>query len=119
MIGTNDINGGKSTDDLIANYTKILQEISINLPDTQVYCMSIIPQNYTFTADADKNAVKILEANARIETLANQFGYTYVDIFDDLADENNILIAQYTDDGLHLNHLGYIVWTNKLIGLLY
>jgi lysophospholipase L1-like esterase len=39
---------------------------------------------------------------------------TYIDLFPLLADDNNMLIEEYSDDGLHLNAAGFEVWTNLI-----
>jgi len=118
MIGTNDIDGGRNNDEILSNYRQILQQISINLPDAEVFCISIIPQNKKFEQssglDVDANNIKIQQVNQQIAFLADQFGYCYVDIYSDLIDENNLLFENCSDDGLHLNHNGYLIWTAKL-----
>ena len=120
MIGTNDISGGRSNDEILNNYREILSEIKERLPETEVYCMSIIPQNSLFvseSAELEKRTEIIIEVNREIKELSERMGYQYVNIFDGLS-ENNILKAEYTEDGLHLNHKGYIVWTEILKPLL-
>lgn len=118
MIGTNDINWGVSEDTILSNYEKILDTIYADLPETQVYCMSIIPQNMQLEeySDIDVNVTtgKILAINPKIKALAEGKGATYLDLFSLLADENHYLIREYSDDGLHLNKAGLDVWTALL-----
>ena len=121
MIGTNDINWGISKDEILNNYREILSKIKEALPDTEVFCMSVIPQNRIFVpfdAELAKRTETILEVNEGIKALVDSAGYSYVNIFDDLSDDAGILKNEYTDDGLHLNHEGYIVWTAVLKPLL-
>lgn len=118
MIGTNDINWGVDQETILDNYGKILDTIYAALPDVELYCMSIIPQNMQLAeySDVDVNATtqKILDINPRIRALAEGKGATYLDLFLRLADENNHLIRTYSDDGLHLNKAGLQVWTELL-----
>ena len=118
MIGTNDINGNVSEDVILANYGKILDTIYAALPEVDVYCMSIIPQNMQLaeysTVDVSDTTRRILTINPKIRELAEQKGATYLDLFTRLADENNHLIRTYSDDGLHLNKAGLSVWTELL-----
>lgn len=118
MIGTNDINWGSSEDTILANYEKILDAIYAALPDVELYCMSIIPQNTQLmeysTIDVHATTQKILSINPKIKELAEGKGATYLDLFSRLADENNHLIRAYSDDGLHLNKAGLDVWTELL-----
>lgn len=118
MIGTNDVNGGYAEDGIMERYGQIIDGIKANLPDAKLYCMSIIPQNsqleeYSHVKIADTTPV-IMRMNDRIRQLAQEKGATYLDLFSLLADENNYLIRQYSDDGLHLNPTGLAVWTQLL-----
>lgn len=119
MIGTNDINGNVKNAKILANYNEILTKIKRELPDTQIYCVSIIPQNLTIETYSDikveKTTKTILEINSKIKDMvANEENVTYIDLFPLLADSNNLLIEKYSDDGLHLNAAGFEVWTNLI-----
>ena len=118
MIGTNDINGYLEEEDILERYAQIIDGIRANLPDAQLYCMSIIPQNeqieeYSHIRIADTTPC-IMRVNAGICRLAEEKGAVYLDLFSLIADEDNHLIREYSDDGLHLNPAGLSVWT-KLI----
>jgi len=118
MIGTNDINGCLEEEDILERYAQIIDGIRANLPDAQLYCMSIIPQNeqieeYSHIRIADTTPC-IMRVNAGICRLAEEKGAVYLDLFSLIADEDNHLIREYSDDGLHLNPAGLSVWT-KLI----
>ena len=93
MIGTNDINGGRSVDSTISNYKKIVDEIYEELPNVKLYCMSIIPQNkeleeYT-NLKVDVNNKKIIEANKQIHKICQENNAIYLDLYSKLLDENN------------------------------
>jgi lysophospholipase L1-like esterase len=119
MIGTNDINADKSTDEILANYETILSLISSILPDTEVICVSIIPQNTKYSENASENNLRICETNAKIQVLAHNYGYRFVNLYDSLTDDGGLLKREYSNDGLHLNFRGYIVWTRVLKEILY
>ena len=117
MIGTNDVWRGEESKDILKRYEKILKKITKELPDTELYCMSIIPQHETESLSAEhiaRTTAQILEVNPEIKALAEEYGATYVDIFGALADENNRLCLAYSDDGIHLTAAGYAVWTAHL-----
>ena len=118
MIGINDIDSGKTAKQVETNYRKILEEIKKNLPETQVYCMSLISQHKkieTYTILKIANTIPtIMEANGYIQNLSQEFGYTYVDLFHATCDSENALIEKYSDDGLHLNANGFEAWTNVI-----
>ena len=114
MIGTNDINGPKSAEQIAENYENILSLISSHLPNTEVYCISIIPQNREFSENAHENNQKIIETNEKIDRLAKMHGYEFINLYDALVDETGLLETKYSNDGLHLNRKGYKVFTNTV-----
>lgn len=118
MIGSNDINGGIDSDEILQRYEAIIDSIYTALPEVDLYCMSIIPQNKdleTYTEiRVDKTTSAILAINPRIQALAESKDAIYLDLFSLLADENNLLIQDYSDDGIHLNNNGLSVWTALL-----
>lgn len=122
MIGTNDIDGGQALEDILDRYQQIVEKITKELPQTKLYCVSVIPQNkqleeYT-DLDVDLNTQKILELNPKIKQLAQKAGGVYIDLFPLLADEQNYLLQAYSDDGIHLNEKGLKVWTEQMLPLL-
>lgn len=114
MIGTNDINLGKSAEEIAQNYQSILHLISSELPDVEVFCVSVIPQNKKYSQTAQENNARIQETNREIESLASAYGYQYVNLYDKLTDKDGTLKRSYSTDGLHLNFWGYCVWTDVL-----
>ena len=117
MIGINDINGGRAVDDIAATYKKILDDIKINLPDTQVFCMSVIPLGEKMSAfgtvDIDANNLKVVSLDEKIKTLAAGNGYTYVDLYAAVSADGKLL-KNLTDDGIHLNAAGFAVWAQTI-----
>ena len=118
MIGTNDVNAKRENEDILDTYRQIVNKIRIELPDADLYCMSIIPQgkaleDYT-SVDVDLSTEKILELNPEIKKIAEEKGATYIDLFSHVADENNLLIERYSDDAIHLNAAGFEIWTSLL-----
>ena len=114
MIGINDINSGRNNDEIISNYTKILAGIKQNLPNTQVFCMSVLSVKKEFEQYFDLTIIipQIKDLNTKIENLAQNYSYTYLDLFSLTIDQNNYLIDGYSDDSIHLNSNGFNVWTN-------
>lgn len=115
MIGINDINGNKS-DGLIERYEEIVKEIKKNLPNTILYCMSILPINDTIetysTISYQKNNEIIINTNEEIKKITEKYDLvSYLDLFA-LVNTSEGLNKDYSDDGLHLNHNGFVIWTN-------
>ena len=118
LIGTNDINGGVEVSKILENYRNILKEISTNLPQAEVVCISLLPLNKqleTYTnIDVDKSMQTIVSINPEIEKIVNEFNYNFVDVFDEFVDANNYLIKELSPDGIHLNSDGYVKLSNLI-----
>ena len=119
LIGTNDINWSVDPSTLLENYERIVTTIRERLPQAELYCVSIIPQNEMLerysAIDVDQTTPVIMAVNEQIRKLAQEReNITYVDLFSQLSDEGNRLIEAYSDDGLHLNQNGFAVWTNLI-----
>ena len=66
------------------------------------------------TVNAEQNNKKVVELNSLIKQLTNEVNATYLDLYSLVLDENGYLIKDYSDDGIHLNASGFVVWTNFL-----
>ena len=114
LIGNNDVNGNHAFDTILSNYKSILTQIHQNLPTAEVYCISLVPLNERlntlFVVDDKNNTSSLI--NAHIQTLVNEFGYTYLDLFNLICDDNKRTKDEYTIDGAHLSAKGYETWAN-------
>ena len=120
MIGINDLNLGKPIDEIVQNYENILSDIKVHLPNTKLIAMSIIPMNeeMVYFPDIDAQNQKVITANSRIKPLVEEKEYTYLDLFSSVKTENNRLIKEYSEDGIHLNDAGFKVWAGLVKPLL-
>ena len=123
LIGINDINGSISNEKILSNYREILSEISENLPDAEVICVSVLPVNldlesYTLI-NVKKSNDAILDINLKIKSLALEFGYHFADLHNDFTDENGLLRKELSPDGIHLNADGYKLYSSKINPLLF
>ena len=118
MIGTNDVNWARTTNAIIETYEKIVEEIYEKLPNVKLYIMSVIPQNEDIESytpfNVDIHNRRIIDLNIEIKQLANKYNAVYVDLYPHLLDSEGYLDKKYSDDGLHLNHNGFVVWSNIL-----
>ena len=118
MIGSNDINYGRSAEEIANGYNNLLNFISTNLPNSKLYLLSIIPQNNKYSINAYQNNQTIIKTNQKIQNLATFYGYKYVNLYDELLDEKGFLDVNYSKDGLHLNKKGYKIWTALMKNVL-
>ncbi len=99
-IGTNDIGFGRTLPHVIANYETILAQIKAESPHTQVFVLSILPRHRRF-------AGRIQAVNREIAALAQKYAYPFIDLFPHFANEHGGLLAEFTNDDLHLLAAGY------------
>ena len=57
----------------------------------------------------------IKKINKNIEEYCNSKKIVYIDIFDELMDDNGCFSKEYSDDGLHPNNVGYAKITSLLM----
>lgn len=116
MIGINDIQQGVSQDSIINNIESIIDSIIAVSPTTRIYLQSILPVNTNFKVykglEGRENTV--IEVNKRIEKIAQEKGFPFINLFNEFADENNDLSPEWTNDGLHLLGRAYIKWRDIL-----
>ncbi len=113
LIGVNDLAFGNSVPEIETAYRSIVQKIRTDSPDTELYLQSLLPVNNGVRHVGVKNA-KILEVNARVAQIARDFAVPFLDIATPLKDADGNLAAKFTEDGLHINGLGYLVWKKEI-----
>lgn len=109
MIGINDLNQGVKVEDVFNNYRMILKLFQEKAPQAEVFVQSLLPLNNGKFSNNGVNH-KIIELNAKLKDLAQEFSFHYIDLYSSFLDSNNQLDARYTLDGIHLNGQGYLVW---------
>ncbi len=116
MIGVNDLSRNKSPDYILTNYSKILQTIKENTPDTYIYIQSILPVNDQFGkfGNHTNKTEEINQVNKGLVRLARNFGCTFIDLTEAFTDSFGRLNGEYTNDGLHLTAKGYLAWKDEI-----
>lgn len=112
MIGINDLARGVTPDSVIKNITLIAQYLHQRHPTTKLYVQSILPVNADFGKfGSHVNKTKEIEhINKELDRQAASYGYTYLNLHDQFEDGYGKLKANLTNDGLHLNGTGYLLW---------
>ena len=114
LIGTNQIHK-EEKEKVYDSIIEIIEEIRENRPHAKIYVESIYPVN----ANLDKNIVKnrdnnkIKYVNSKLEEYCKKDDYLiYIDLYNELKDDDDNLNKKYSDDGLHLNDKGYEIITD-------
>lgn len=126
LIGTNDLNvpSPDSNDEIIDRVIKIIQKIHDNRSGAKIYLQSIYPINKTDDEKIVDEVVgkreqeDIIEINKKLKEYCKKNNVTYINVYDELTDEDGNLDLKYTKDGLHLNTLGYIKVTKTILPYL-
>jgi lysophospholipase L1-like esterase len=115
MIGINDLAFGYTIEEIVNNYTGIIEKIKNDSPKTKTYIQSVLPINDSFGEFSiyDTLSNSIIQLNNELEKLAKDNNFVYINLHDSFL-LNNRLNPNYTNDGLHLTGKGYILW-KKLI----
>ena len=115
MIGVNDLNYGTPVDMTLARYEALLSDLAVIGQETelQTYVLSVLPVREGEIDYPTTNA-QIRQLNEGIAALAEQYGMTMIDLHPLFADENGMLKADYSYDGLHLTELGYQAWQEAI-----
>ena len=112
MIGTNDMNWGYSNDTIALGVREIVQRIKKESPRTRIVVQSILPTNdyYGYFSGHTKRYADVPLINAMLEEMADEEDVEYLDLFSQFANEDGKLNIAYSNDGLHLNADGYLLW---------
>lgn len=109
IMGTNDL-GTRGMNDpafVAKSVRTALKRCKNESPETEVYFQSILP----CTTNGVKDVKHIPITNDSIKKLCQEYGATYIDLYDDLTDIANMKISY---DGTHLTMSGYRTWCNKI-----
>ena len=120
MIGINDLAGGLTEKQILANIKCIIREIRRKSPDTKVYLQSLLPVNPDFRVFPDHvdKSVQIKNINIVLRRMAEDYEAVFVDLYPLFIGVGDKLDPDYTNDGLHLTGAGYSVWKEAVASYL-
>ncbi len=67
---------------------------------------------------AGRSNEDIIEINSLLEVHFNKVGIEFINVYDALVGDDGYLNENYTADGIHLNDLGYQIYSNLIKGSL-
>lgn len=117
MIGINDLEAGRSTDEVRKNVDAIVAEIQRASPTTKIVIASVLPMR-----DVGRGlgvaAEPVAALNRALEAVCAARNVEFLDLRPALTDAQGALAADATLDGVHLNGEGYARWADRLRPLL-
>lgn len=106
LIGTNDLHGPRALRDLrqvAARHDAIVARIRELAPHATLLVNGLLPRTAHFRGH-------LQALNEWYAASAARHGATYVDTWPTFADDDGVIRAEYSRDGLHLTPHGYLSW---------
>jgi lysophospholipase L1-like esterase len=107
-VGAEDLANKRNVIEILQDYEKILTDLKLNSPSTQVWVQSLLPVNFVKGERLRDNAT-IQAFNQKLEALCSRFGAKYLNLYQQFIYEGQ-LHDGLTNDGLYLNGKGYRLW---------
>ncbi len=106
--GGNDINGGKSPDQVFTDYKKFVAKVHLALPMTKITYISIAPNPARWVqVEKVKAANRLIAEHAKLDSRLG-----FVNVFTEmLGPDGKPKPDIYVEDQLHMNAKGYELWT--------
>ena len=102
QVGINEIGTG-NPEYFLRAYSQVISQISERQPDALIFVNSIMHvTNKKSKSDKLYNNANINERNAVLETLADNYQVFYIDINENIDDENGGMKQEYSYDEIHL-----------------
>lgn len=108
-IGTNDVaqNTGPYNEEFTLGNIMSMAELA-HANGIKVILSSVTPAGeYPWRKEIKDVPQKIMSLNAKIKAYAKEKGFSYIDYFSVMCDENNALKSNLGSDGVHPNEEGY------------
>ena len=106
LIGINDLGDNHTPEVMEVGYREILERVKKNAPLLRVHVQSLLPTR----GNHAKHNANVNDFNKRLQKLAKEFDYDFIDIHSPMADDKGELKKELTVDGLHINAEGYKIW---------
>jgi len=111
MIGTNDLEFGRTPAQIAANIEDMLDRLHAGLPGATVYVQSILPRQPEY-------AGRVVALNALLKAAAEKRGLTYIDLYSHFVADGR-LDPKLSLNELHLAGEGYARWRSVLNDYMY
>ena len=82
--------------------------------NADVFILSVLPISKEKASSIGCSISTIKSFNSAIETLTAEYGFTYIDLFSNLADSDGHILPEFTTDGVHLTENGYVVFVDAV-----
>ncbi len=114
-IGINDLGIQLSTNEIISNYGKIIDQIEKESPNCQLFIQSVLPTRNHHIIKNDS----VIVLNQKLKDLSAKRKINYINLYDSFTDSDGNLSEKYSIDGIHLLGQGYLQWKDLINNYLY
>lgn len=123
LIGINDYYDDKSEENqkqIIKKIIKIVEKIKENRPKAKIYLESLYPINIRKKDLAEKEDNENIDTlNKKLKEYSKKNDIVYIEVNSKLKDGDGNLDERYSEDGIHLNKVGYAKVTRILVPYIY
>lgn len=102
---------GSDHDLVMEQYRDLVDLIQEKQPDAVVILQAILTVTERKAMDPNFSLERIHDLNSRIEALAEEKGFLYIDVNEWVADERGYMRSDVSYDGAHLLGTGYMGWS--------
>jgi hypothetical protein len=106
--GENDIAAGKSVEETYQIFLRLFNDISVKLPNSKVYFLSVKP-----SPKRKVHGKKFNDFNLKVKTYLNSVpcNWTYIDVTSAILGKDGLPLPElFIEDQIHLNSAGYDIW---------
>lgn len=98
----------ESIDRTIANYGEVMAQLKERGVNFCVYCVSPATKvgneyKYPFYGTPEERSQINRMFNDKLRAFCEKNGYKFIDIYDKVADKNDLMLKEYASDDIHLN----------------
>ena len=113
LLGINEL--GFAVDSFVDMYAALLEKIQAGEPQAQIFVMALTPiTRWRSDSDALFTRERVQTFNAAIQSMTEEEGYIYLDLFDALSDGEGFLPEDHSTDGVHFTADTYLDWAEYL-----
>lgn len=115
LIGTNNVGGGDSPEDVTQGIKLTITEIRRHQPKVRIILMAIFPRE---ESPLDPLRARIKATNTLLATAAKTWAVTLIDIGPELLEKDGTISKEMMGDFVHLTSKGYQIWADAVLAAL-